>query len=288
MQKIGLVLSGGGAKGAYQIGVMKAIEEYGLVQQISAISGSSIGALNACLFLQYSDEDRAYIWRHLKWDYVLQLEECDYKRLMSLQRNMTTTPLSKLKMASEVLGIARQIGLPLPRQHFSSALDHFVDYDMIRQASIPCYIGCENIQRNWVQYFKLNGQGDEMIHDVLLASTAIPMVYKPVRIGSGVYCDPMRYENVPLRPLLYEDCEIIIIINLDVSAVQKIPRIRHVNQKMLITISPSQLVSSTLQGSFDFSDQTIQEHLILGYEDAIHVLDYVFSEDSSEMTCCRE
>ena len=282
MRKIGLVLSGGGAKGAYQIGVMKAIEEYGLVQQISAISGSSIGALNACLFLQYPDENRSYIWRHLKWDYVLQLEECDYKRLMNLQQKIAATPLSKLKVASEALGIARQIGLPLPRQHFSSALNHFIDYDTVRHAPIPCYIGCENMQRNWVHYFKLNLQSDEMIHDVLLASTAIPMVYKPVQIGSGLYCDPMRYENVPLRPLLYEDCDIIIIVNLDVTAVQKIPRIRHMNQKTLVTISPSRLISPTLQGSFDFSDQTIQEHLMLGYEDAMSILKQVFSEDLSE------
>ena len=45
----GLVLGGGGAKGAYQVGVMKALQEYGI--KISAISGSSIGAINGLFYL---------------------------------------------------------------------------------------------------------------------------------------------------------------------------------------------------------------------------------------------
>ena len=45
--KIGLVLSGGGAKGAYQIGMMRALEELGISKQIKVISGTSIGAFNA-------------------------------------------------------------------------------------------------------------------------------------------------------------------------------------------------------------------------------------------------
>ena len=45
-----VVLSGGGSKGAYQIGVWKYLEECGLAQHICAVSGTSVGALNAALF----------------------------------------------------------------------------------------------------------------------------------------------------------------------------------------------------------------------------------------------
>ncbi|PKN80690.1 MAG: hypothetical protein CVU48_01165 [Candidatus Cloacimonetes bacterium HGW-Cloacimonetes-1] len=48
--KLGLVLSGGGAKGAYQLGVWKALEENGLAKHVVAVSGSSVGALNAIMF----------------------------------------------------------------------------------------------------------------------------------------------------------------------------------------------------------------------------------------------
>ena len=46
----GLVLSGGGAKGAYEVGVWKALEDYGITDDITVISGTSVGALNAALF----------------------------------------------------------------------------------------------------------------------------------------------------------------------------------------------------------------------------------------------
>ena len=49
-KKIGLVLSGGGAKGAYEVGVWAALEQLGLTGSIDGIIGSSVGALNAVLF----------------------------------------------------------------------------------------------------------------------------------------------------------------------------------------------------------------------------------------------
>ena len=60
--KLGLVLDGGGAKGAYQIGVWKAMREFGLERYVTAVSGTSVGGLNAALFVQ-RDFDLAYhIW----------------------------------------------------------------------------------------------------------------------------------------------------------------------------------------------------------------------------------
>ena len=49
MSKLGLVLSGGGAKGAYHVGVIKALYELGI--QIDMLSGASIGALNGAVLL---------------------------------------------------------------------------------------------------------------------------------------------------------------------------------------------------------------------------------------------
>ena len=62
-KKIGLVLDGGGAKGAYQIGIWKALRETGLERYISCISGTSVGGLNAALFLQGELEKAENIWR---------------------------------------------------------------------------------------------------------------------------------------------------------------------------------------------------------------------------------
>lgn len=61
---LGLVLSGGGAKGAYEIGVWKALCELGLDGRITAISGTSVGAINAAIFASVQDPVRcSALWR---------------------------------------------------------------------------------------------------------------------------------------------------------------------------------------------------------------------------------
>jgi len=62
-ENFGLVLSGGGAKGAYQVGVWKALEDYGISNQITVISGTSVGALNAALFACSDLGEAEKLWR---------------------------------------------------------------------------------------------------------------------------------------------------------------------------------------------------------------------------------
>ena len=61
-EPLGLVLSGGGAKGAYEVGVWQVLEEEGLAGDVAAISGTSVGALNAALFAT-RPEAAEELWR---------------------------------------------------------------------------------------------------------------------------------------------------------------------------------------------------------------------------------
>lgn len=68
-QKIGLVLSGGGGKGAYEIGVLQALQESGL--NFSCVAGTSIGAFNAILASSGNLEDAKHIWLKLNtWNII--------------------------------------------------------------------------------------------------------------------------------------------------------------------------------------------------------------------------
>src|SRR5690554_4249715 len=64
--KLGLALGGGGARGSYQIGVIKALIESGLLEDLKIVAGTSIGAINACLVMgELSFEQMESIWMHL-------------------------------------------------------------------------------------------------------------------------------------------------------------------------------------------------------------------------------
>lgn len=65
---IGLVLEGGGGKGAYQIGVWQALRELGIEDHIRVIAGTSVGALNAALFLQGDLRRAKDLWFQISHD----------------------------------------------------------------------------------------------------------------------------------------------------------------------------------------------------------------------------
>lgn len=66
--KIGLVLSGGGARGAYQIGVWKALEKLNIKCDI--VTGTSIGTVNAALYNQQSLEVAEEMWKKINFQTV--------------------------------------------------------------------------------------------------------------------------------------------------------------------------------------------------------------------------
>ena len=71
MESIGLVFSGGGGKGSYEIGVWKYLHEKGLDKHITAVSGTSVGALNAALFVGSSYEKAEELWLNITQKDVL-------------------------------------------------------------------------------------------------------------------------------------------------------------------------------------------------------------------------
>ena len=62
----GLVLNGGGAKGAYQIGAWAALRQLELYEEITAVSGTSVGALNALLISQDDFDKAINVWKTIK------------------------------------------------------------------------------------------------------------------------------------------------------------------------------------------------------------------------------
>ena len=71
MNGIGLVLAGGGGKGAYQIGVWKYLHECGLDRYVRAVSGTSVGSLNAALFASGDFQRAEDLWLNIQPSQIL-------------------------------------------------------------------------------------------------------------------------------------------------------------------------------------------------------------------------
>ena len=75
----GLVLEGGGAKGAYHIGAYKALKEMGV--EIDGVAGTSVGALNGAMIAQ-EDIDRAYeLWNNMTYSRVINANDEDIEKI---------------------------------------------------------------------------------------------------------------------------------------------------------------------------------------------------------------
>lgn len=79
-KEYGLVLEGGGAKGAYQIGAWKALKEAGV--KINAVAGTSVGALNGALICMDELEMAQQMWSNLTYSQVMDVDDTRMEQLM--------------------------------------------------------------------------------------------------------------------------------------------------------------------------------------------------------------
>ena len=189
-QKIGLVLGGGGGKGAYQIGVWKALKEFKIDKYINYISGTSIGSLNSLLFLS-GDLDKAInVWSNIT-------------RETALTKKSVKDIFFKKSLYS--------------RNGFIELAENNVDFEKISNSKIKSYVIATPVSKNIENAptnFNLNGKSKEEILKYVLASSAIPVIFEPVVINGIKYRDGYMVDNNPVSVLKEQGCEIIFVVPL--------------------------------------------------------------------------
>ena len=109
--KYGIVFCGGGAKGAYQIGVWKRLRELGVDKEIIGVSGASIGAMNSMLFAQGDYNAAEEVWRQTK--------QSDIKAWNQSAWQSTIQSLTSYGVGKAATGALLRTGLELANPLFS-------------------------------------------------------------------------------------------------------------------------------------------------------------------------
>ncbi len=151
--KTGLVLSGGGAVGAYQAGVVKALAECGA--QISMVSGASIGALNGAIIAASPDLSEAAarleaLWKYLGENQVLSVNRSVYFSLLKKlfqAMNLCQIPgragvllTTLLRHISTINGFENPMAQPLLSDGpLTGLMDHYLDTDALSDG-LPLYV----------------------------------------------------------------------------------------------------------------------------------------------------
>jgi NTE family protein len=179
--KVGLVLSGGGARGFAHVGVLKALNEAGIYPDV--ISGVSAGAIVGVLYADGRKPDE----------------------IMKIFRQ--TTLFKYLEFS-----IPRQSLMKMTR--LTRVLSDNLSAKSFNELKIPLYINATNLTDGRCEYFN----SGELLKTVI-ASATVPVLFNPVMISGKTYVDGGVLNNFPIEPLL-KKCNLLIGVNVNPTGYQ--------------------------------------------------------------------
>ena len=230
--KHGLILTGGGARAAYQVGALSAITKFmprNHASPFPIICGTSAGAINATGLACYSScfhlgvKKLEWIWKNLKTNKVYYSDsirvfghilsgfsasfQADYapKKARSLLNN---APLNKL--LNSVIDF-NKIDENLSNGYISSLAINVSNYSS--GDSISFYQTQQEIQA-WHRAKRI-GKPSRITAELLLASSAIPLVFPSVKIHQHHYGDGSIHQLSPLSPAIHLGAEKLLIIGVE-------------------------------------------------------------------------
>jgi len=226
---VGLILPGGGARNAYQVGVLKAIAEIlpdDAENPFPVICGTSSGAINAALVASAAGQFHPGIERLVGlWE--------NFHVGKVFKADVSSTVHSALRWAKALVSGGMVGGGPqsvLDSQPLRELLESHVRFARIQQlidngtlralsvttstytsgSSITYYQGASDIQP-W-ERTRRRGIAEEITVDHLMASAAIPIVFPAVRLHNEYHADGSMRESTPLSPALHMGANRLLII----------------------------------------------------------------------------
>lgn len=172
---LGLVLSGGGARGFAHLGVAKALYEKGIKPDI--ISGVSAGAIAGAFLASGMDPD----------DIFQLLKKQDFMKI------------SQFKMSKQGFirldGLKKQIKIHIP-------------FKNLEDLPTPLLVAVCNLNKARMEYISSGP-----LADIVQASSSIPVLFSPVKLGDDFYVDGGVLDNLPIKPVR-KICDRIIAVNI--------------------------------------------------------------------------
>lgn len=276
MADIGLVLGGGGAKGAYEMGACKALSKTGLHNSIRAYSGTSIGAINCALLQLMNYEKSAEVWLGRNIEKIFVSGGINYKEILDIIMNF------RKGKKNDFDGIFSRDGLI----NFFDKI-HIYDLENMKNDLYVTVVDISDISENmriikpaldWydgkktgiTKYINLKNTECDYIVKVLLATSAMPVIYPPVEIDGCYYVDGGINDNLPINPIYQRGYRRIIAISTD--RINKYSLARKFPSAEILLVHPSGYLGNLFNGTLNFNRNKIRQIFKLGYNDAMNAI----------------
>ncbi|MEA4846133.1 MAG: patatin-like phospholipase family protein [Clostridiaceae bacterium] len=252
----GLALEGGGVRGAFHVGAVKALLEEGY--EFGGVTGTSIGALNGAMIAQGDFEAGYKLWESMDTPLLFDIEEKQYKKL--IDRKIDRELLFKL--AERMAEIIENKGIDTSK--IRQVIESIVNEEKLRKSGVDFGLVTVSItDLKPLELYKEDIPEGKMV-DYLMASASFPG-FKLSPIDDKYYIDGAFYDNCPINLLAKKGYrEIIAVRTLGMGIIQ---HIRYRNVKVT-NIFPSEDLGIPL----DFNKDLIKRNIQLGYYDTMRML----------------
>ncbi len=251
----GLVLAGGGVKGAYQVGSYLAFKKCGI--KINGVVGTSIGSFNAALIASGMEAELYEFWKNVD---VGALLEFNPKYTESVNNNDIFKEL--IYGIEQMTLIVKNKGIS--HKKLKELLDEIIDEEKLFKSKIDYGLVTVRVNDLKPLYLFKKDMKKGKISEYILASCNLPVFKTEKLIDDKYYIDGGFYDNNPINMLLEKGYE--KIYSIDVQGIGFNRKIK--DKSKVIKIVPSRFLGSTLS----VNKKKINENIKLGYYDTLKIL----------------
>lgn len=241
--KTGLVFSGGGARGAYQIGVWKALDELGIKCDI--VTGTSIGSINGALYTQGCLKKAESMWKKINFETVFPTD-----------KNGSSNVLSHKKLRLEPINLKKNI---LSIIDLNQIYNSNINYGLVT-IKYPSF--------KLLALEKNNIKREEFV-DYLIASSTVFPIFKAKKIENKKYIDGGYKKPVPTSLAKKMGAEKLIVVDISVN---RDLTLKH--DKNTIVISPNNKIGSPL----NFNSEMAKKDIKYGYYDTLKAFNKLYGK----------
>ena len=249
-KEYGLVLDGGGARGAYQIGAWKALAEAGV--KINAIAGTSVGALNGALICMGDVETAEHIWNEITFSNVMDVDDAWMERLFQRENSLR-------EIISETIHLLSEGGVDITP--LRNLIHEYVDEERIRNSGIEFCLLTFSVSQMKELDVSIHDIPEGLLEDFLLASAYL-IGFKNEKLHGQTYMDGGIINNCPVNSLLergYRD-----LIQIRIFGPGRVKKAKADENTVIYEIAPKVKLGSIIE----FHSKRSRQNLKLGYYDA--------------------
>ncbi len=258
MKPFGLVLAGGGGKGAYQIGAWQAMREIGV--RFEAIAGVSIGAVNGALIAADDFKAASELWNNISLD-----KGVNFSEPLPDPENLFSTKNWGVLFKE----VVRNGGFDAsPVKDFISK---YIDEKKVRAIKIPFgLVTVQMTQGVTAREIFLDEIPEGQLIDYLLASSNIPLANNIGPEGEK-FLDGGVYDNTPVAMLKKHGFNRLVVV--DISTIKGVNHSLDFLNSNIVYIRPYNI--DDLGASFDFDSEIVKMRMQMGYYDAKKAFSYL-------------